>query len=335
MTESNRPIRWGILGPGGIAHAFARDLPQADGAQLVAVASRSKARAEAFGAEFGVDAARCYEGYAALAADPDVDAVYVATPHPMHYEDTLLCLQGGKAVLCEKALTVNAAQAQELVNTAREHGLLLVEAMWTRWIPAIVRLRELVREGAIGEVRLVTANFGIRAEFDPEHRLFKPELGGGALLDLGVYPVSFASMLLGEPDTVQAAGTLAPTGVDDQVGMLLGHAGGQLAVLTCGSRTETRQDAIVYGTEGRIEAGPAFFHTRQLTVHRRGQEPEVVSLPFEGGYQFEADEVARLLRAGRTESDIMPLDESVAVMRTMDRVRAQLGVRYPGEEGQA
>ena len=335
MPDSTSPIRWGILGPGGIAHAFARDLPQAENARLVAVASRSKARAEAFGAEYGLDPARCLEGYAALAADPEVDAVYVATPHPMHFEDTLLCLRSGKAVLCEKPLTLNAGQAQTLVDTAREAGTLLVEAMWTRWIPAVARARELVRAGTIGEVQLVTASFGIHADHDPQHRLFNPALGGGALLDLGVYPVSFASMILGDPETVQASGHLTPEGVDDQVGLLLGHSGGRLAVLTCASRTETRHEAIIYGSAGHIEVGPPFFHARQLTLSRAGQEPEVMSFPFEGGYQFEANEVGRLLRAGATESEVMPLNESVAVMRTLDRARAQLGVQYPGEEARA
>lgn len=335
MTDASRPIRWGILGPGGIAHAFARDLPKAQHARLVAVASRSRDRAQAFGARYGVAPEHCHEGYGQLAADPEVDAVYVATPHPMHFEDARLCLEAGKAVLCEKAFTVNAAQAQALVDLARARQVPLVEAMWTRWLPATRRLRELLRSGTIGEPRMLRADFGFRADYDPEHRLFKPELGGGALLDLGVYTVSFASMLFGEPDSVQAAGTLAPSGVDEQVGLLLGHPGGALAVLSCATRTATDQAAYLYGTAGHIRVGPHFFHARQLTICRPGQPDEVLDLPFEGGYQFEADEVGCLLREGRTESETMPLDESVAIMRTLDRARAQLGVRYPGEEGQA
>lgn len=339
MSEATRdpsaPIRWGILAPGHIAHAFARDLPKAENARLVAVASRNRGRAEAFGKQYGVSPERCYEGYEHLASDPDIDAVYVATPHPLHFEDSRMLLAAGKAVLCEKPLTLNVAQAQTLVELARARRAPLVEAMWTRWLPATRTLRELLRAGVIGEPRMLRADFGFRADYDPESRLFKPELGGGALLDVGVYVVSFASMIFGEPDTVQAVGTLAPSGVDEQVGLLLGHEGGAVAVLSCANRTATDHNAYLYGTEGFIKVGPHFFHARQLTICQPGQPEEVLDLPFEGGYQFEADEVGRLLRSGELESPELPWAESVAVMRTLDRARAQLGVRYPSEGGAA
>jgi len=324
------PIRWGILGTGRIARTFAQGLANLPDAALVAVGSRSSEAAAAFGDEFAVP--HRHASYEGLAADPEVDAVYVATPHSLHRDNSLLCLEAGKAVLCEKPFAINGGQAEEVVALARKRGRLVMEAMWTRFLPAIVRVRELLAEGAIGEVRLLSADFGFRAPFDPHGRLFDPHLGGGALLDVGVYTVSLASMVFGPPARVTSMAHLGPTGVDEQAAVVLGYERGQLAVLTTAVRTSTPQEATLMGTGGHIRIHSQWWHPTMLTLSVEGREEEVIHLPFEGnGYHYEAAEVMRCLRAGRLESEVMPLDETLGIMRTMDRIRAQWGLRYPME----
>jgi predicted dehydrogenase len=311
-------IRWGIIGTGGIAHAFAADLELTDSGTVAAVGSRTLASAEAFG--FG----RPHGSYEALVADPEVDVVYVATPHPMHHANARLALEAGKPVLVEKAFTMNAAEARDLVELARAKGLFLMEAMWTRFLPHIETIRELLLERALGELVTVTADHGQWFPKDPEFRLFKPELGGGALLDLGVYPVSFASMVLGTPGRVLSAITPAFTGVDGTTSILLTHAGGRHAVINCTSAAASPNTAAIVGTDGRIEiertwyAPTAFTHTPRVGEPRR-YAPEVPG----HGLRFEADEVARCLAEGLLESPLMPLDETISIMETMDQVLAQ------------
>jgi predicted dehydrogenase len=322
-------VRWGILSTGKIAHKFAEGLRSAEGAQLVAVGSRTDERAEAFADEF--DVPHRHGSYAALAADADVDAIYVATPHPMHLDDSLTCIEAGKAVLCEKPLTVNAEQAKRLISAARERKVFCMEAMWTRFLPAIVRLRELLQAGAIGEVRMLAADFGFRAELDPAGRLFDPEYAGGGLLDVGVYTVSLASMVLGPPASIVSQARLGVTGVDEQAAVVLAHEGGALAALTCAVRAHTSEAAWIAGTEGLIRVHRPWWRSAGLTVESGGTTEEI-DLPMRGnGYNYEADEVARCLEAGRLESPVMPLDESLQIMRTMDRIRAQWPLRYPME----
>ncbi|MHC4716050.1 MAG: Gfo/Idh/MocA family protein [Planctomycetota bacterium] len=323
-------IRWGILGPGAIARKFAEGLKSVDDAELAAVGSRTQANADRFGAEFG--AARCHGSYEALAADDEVDAIYVATPHPMHKDNAILCLRAGKAVLCEKPLTINAAEAEEMVAAAREAGVFLMEAMWTRFLPYVVKLRELLGQGAIGEVRMMAADFGFRAGFDPSSRLFDPHLGGGALLDVGVYPISLASMILGEPEEVAGLAELGQSGVDEQSAFVLKSPGGRLAVLYTAVRTKTPMEATIMGTEGHVRLHSPWWRGRTLTLFPAGGQEQEFDLPHEGnGYNYEAVEVCECLRAGKTASDIMPLAESVSVMKTLDRIRAQWGLKYPME----
>lgn len=323
-------IRWGILGTGYIARAFAKDLKWASGAELLAVGSRAQETADAFGDEFGVP--RRYAQYEALADDPDVDAVYVATPHHLHCANTLLCLNAGRTVLCEKPLAINAREAREMVATARERKLFLMEAMWTRFFPAMEKVRALLDSDVLGEVRMVTADFGFRAAEDERGRLVDPAAGGGSLLDVGVYPVSLASMVLGAPSRIAALAHLGETGVDEQAGILFGYDAGQLAILHSAVETETLQEAAILGTEGRIRLAPRFWCPSRLALSLEGEDDEVLEFPYEGqGYQFEADEVMACLREGRTESAVMPLDESVQVMETLDRIRAEWGLRYPME----
>ncbi|MGW4703088.1 Gfo/Idh/MocA family protein [Streptomyces sp. NPDC004285] len=328
--DANGTVRWGILATGGIAERFATDLRTLDGAEVVAVASRTEASAKGFADRFGIP--RAYGEWAGLLADGDVDVVYVATPHHAHRAAAGLALEAGKAVLCEKALTLNAREAAELVALARGRGLFLMEAMWMYCNPLIRRIAELVRDGAVGEVRTVQADFGLAGPFDAGHRLRDPAVGGGALLDLGVYPVSFAHLLLGEPAAVHAHARLSPEGVDLNTGMLLGWDSGASALLSCSLEADTPMTASVTGTAGRIDVPRGFFFPERFTLHRAGREPEeFVSAEDPHSLRHEAAEVTRCLRAGATESPLVPLDGSLAVMRTLDAVRDRVGVRYPQE----
>jgi predicted dehydrogenase len=324
-------VRWGILGTGNIAKQMARGLAVLPDAELLAVGSRSQESADGFGEQFDVE--RRYTSYTDLVNDPDVQVVYIATPHSLHRENSLLCLRAGKAVLCEKPFAINATEAREVVAMARERQLFLMEAMWTRFLPVMGRVRELLAGGAIGDVRMVTADFGFRAPFNPRGRLFNPELGGGGLLDVGIYPVSLASMVFGpRPARVSSMAHLGETGVDEQAAMILGYEQGQLAILSSAVRTHTPQEAFLIGTEGRIRVHTPWWKPTNLTVSVEGQEDQTETLPFEGnGYNYEAAEVMACLRAGKLESDVMPLDETLAIMETLDQIRGQWGLRYPME----
>lgn len=323
-------IRWGILGPGGIARQFAAGLQLLPDAELVAVGSRTQEGADRFADEFAVP--HRHSSYAELAANSNVDVIYIATPHSQHAENALLCLQAGKAVVCEKPFTINATQAETVIALARRERLFLMEAMWTRFLPVMVKVRELLHAGVIGELRMLHADFGFRTEFDPSGRLFAPELGGGALLDVGVYTVSLASMLFGTPDRVVGLAHLGQTGVDEQSAMVLGYPGGQLAALSVAVRTATPQTATIMGSEGMIQIPTPWWRPTQINLLRAGKPAEVIDLPFAGnGYNYQAAEVMRCLRAGLLENEIMPLDETLAIMQTLDRLRAQWELRYPGE----
>ena len=323
-------FRWGILGPGNIAAKFATGVAALADQEVVAVGSRTQASADRFADRFSIR--RRHTGYEALAADPEVDAIYVATPHNFHREHTILALRHGKHVLCEKPFAINAAEAQEMVDVAREAGLFLMEAMWSRFLPIIVEARRLIADGAIGAVQMIQADFGFRASFNPASRLFDPALGGGALLDVGVYPVSLATLLLGEPDRIAAVAALGATGIDENTGMLLGYPGGEVALLATTVRASTLQEAIILGSAGSIRLHSPWWVGNTLTLQRAGDDAEVVARPFiANGYSHEAMEVADCVRAGRLESKTMPLNESLLVMRIMDAVRAQLGMKYPME----
>ncbi|MFF7048879.1 Gfo/Idh/MocA family protein [Streptomyces griseorubiginosus] len=331
MTEQS--VRWGILATGGIAAAFTADLVDLPDAEVVAVASRSEASAKAFAERFGIE--RAYGEWGALAEDADIDVVYVATPHSAHRAAAGLCLSAGRNVLCEKAFTLNVREAEELVGLAKDGGRFLMEAMWMYCNPLIRRLKALVEDGAIGEVRTVQADFGLAGPFPPAHRLRDPAQGGGALLDLGVYPVSFAHLLLGEPSDVVAKAVLSEEGVDLQTGALLSYDGGALASLHCSLTGGTATIASVTGSLGRIDIPNGFFHPDRFVLHRDGRDPEEFAAdPADGprnSLKHEAREVMRALRAGETESPLVPLEGTLAVMRTLDAVRDRIGVRYPGE----
>ena len=326
-----RPIRWGIIGAGSIAARFAEALCALPEAETLAVGSRSRDSADRFAGANGFS--RAYDSYAELAADPDVDVVYVATPHPFHCGNVELCLKAGKAVICEKPFTMNAAEARRLAELARERGLFLMEGMWTRFFPLMKRLRKVLADGTIGEPRMLNVDFGFRAPFDPASRLFDPKLGGGAMLDVGVYCVSFASMVLGRPVRGIGLSYLGETGVDEQFAAALEHGNGRLSSMTAGTRTATPQEATVLGTEGYARIHGPWWQPEAMTISKPGEEDVVVREPTEeNGFVYEAAEVMRCLRAGKKESEIMPLDETICVLDAMDEIREAWGLRYPGEE---
>ena len=325
-------IRWGILAPGRIARKFALALNSLPDAELAAVGSRDPSRAQAFAQEFG--APRAYGSYWELARDAGIDAIYVASPHTGHCAHALLCIEHGKAVLCEKPFTVNAREAQQVIDAARNKGILVIEAMWTRFMPVFQKAREWIEAGRIGQVRMVMADFGFDVPFHPGTRIFEPSLAGGGLLDVGVYPISLASMAYGgaEPDRVTGLADVGRSGVDEQAAMVLGYGPERLAVLATGVRTQTPQVAHIIGSQGEIEFPNPCWKGGSVRLLRKGEEPEVFGPPHPcNGFEYEAMETMRCLRAGLTESPAMPLDETLAIMRTMDRLREQWGVKYPGE----
>jgi predicted dehydrogenase len=315
--------RWGILGTGGIANTFATDLQRTDSGEVVAVGSRSKESADRFADEFGIG--NRHGSYESLVADPDVDVVYVATPHPLHHDNAVLALRAGKPVLVEKPFTMNADEARDVVRVARETGLFAMEAMWTRFLPHVAVIRKWLADGVLGDIVTVTADHGQWFAEDPAFRLFAPELGGGALLDLGIYPVSFASMVLGTPSRIVAIGDPAFTGVDAQTSMLFGYDGGAQALLTCTLRAKSPTRAAIVGTKARIEVDGDFYAPTAVSLITRDGEATRVESDHEGrGLRHQADEVARLLAAGELESPLMPLDETISIMATMDAVLEQI-----------
>jgi predicted dehydrogenase len=325
MTAQN--VRWGIVGPGGIAAQFAKDLPLVAGAELAAVGSRSAETAAAFAERYGF--ARAHGSYADLAADPEVDVVYIATPHAQHFDAALRCIEAGKAVLVEKPITLDLAAAARLVQAARTNNVFLMEAMWMRFNPAVRKIHELVEEGAIGWVSAIHADFGLQGPFEPEHRLRNPRLGGGALLDLGVYPINLAHLIMGAPAAVHAWAHLTPEGVDENTGVLLGWQPGAVGALTCSINGESRNAASITGTDGRIDLPPGFFVPRSFVLNRPGRDPETFEFPFEGnGYQFEAAEVQRCIQAGELESPLMSHATTLEIMGLLDTIRADIGVVY-------
>jgi predicted dehydrogenase len=327
---SSGTLGWGILAPGGIARAFTRDL-LLHGHRVAAVGSRSADRARAFAEEFGI--ARAHGSYDELVADPTVDVVYIATPHNLHAENAVAALESGKHVLVEKAFTLNAEEASRVALLGRTKGLVVMEAMWTRFLPHMEFVRSVVASGRLGEIRSLHADHTQRLSSDPAHRLNDPKLAGGALLDLGVYPVSFAHDILGDPVEVMGFGTLRETGVDASVATIMSHRNG--AVSTTYSTMETRgpNTATVLGTEGRIDIGSVWYSPAPVTVRDgAGAEIERFEKPVSGrGMQYQAAEVERLVAAGECASPLMTPEQSVAVMATMDTIRAAIGVRYPGE----
>jgi predicted dehydrogenase len=323
-------FRWGILGPGRIAHRFAQALEDVEGAKLQAVASRSAERARDFAQTYGAPAA--YDSDEALASDPSVDAVYIATPHRFHHAQARLCLEAGKPVLCEKPLTVNAAQAADLIQLARAKELFLMEALWSRCLPIHRQVRTWLDRGEIGEIQLVTSTFCFQPERDPSDRKFNHDLAGGGLLDLGVYNVSLSQWAIGaDPIAVSARGHIGDTGVDELTAATLVYPQNIVAQFTCSLLFEAVNDFTIYGTRGHIRIHPKFWESTQATVSVGGKE-ETAVLPFRrNGFEYQIEEAMSGIRSGRRESQAMPLAGSLANMKTMDQIREQIGLKYSFE----
>lgn len=323
-------IRWGILATGSIAASFAEAVAETDGGEVVAVGSRAESTAHRFAETHGIP--RWHGSYAGLLEDPAVDVVYVATTNDLHHDNTLAALAAGKHVLCEKPLALNSDQAVEMVEAAGKAKRFLMEAMWMRFQPYFFTLEELVSAGRLGTVRWIQADFGFPAPPNPDGRLFNRALGGGSLLDLGVYPLTFAYSFLGEPVEINAVATLHENGVDEQLAVALRHAGGGVASLSCSLVADASTEATVAGSEGRVRVHSPLHHSPMLSLQQAGTTVEVFDTSYEGnGLRFEAEEVHRCLRAGLLESGRVPHRDTLAVMRTMDEIRRQIGVVYPGD----
>jgi predicted dehydrogenase len=322
------PLRWGILGTGGIASAFAADLKYLADQAVVAVGSRTESAAAVFADKHGIP--RRYGSYAALVADPEVDVVYVATPHPLHYPNTIMALEAGKPVLVEKPFAMDASQAAGMIDLARAKKLFLLEAMWTRFLPHVAGLRRVLAAGTLGEILTVEADHGQRVPVDPKNRWYAPELGGGALLDLGIYPVSFAAMVLGKPAAISAIGDKTGTGVDAQTSILLRYAAGAHAVLNTNIGAVSPNRAVVVGSEARVEIDRIFYAPSSYTVIAGdGRILERFDKAYQGhGLREEAVETARCLRAKERESPLLPLSETLFIMEILDEVRRQIGLVY-------
>lgn len=322
-------LHWGILATGGIAHAFTSDLRTA-GLDVTAVGSRSIESAKAFADQF--DIPHAHGSYQELVADPDVDIVYIATPHPGHLENALLALDHGKHVLVEKPFTLNGDEAAMIRDRAAEKGLLAMEAMWTRYLPHMVRIREILAAGTLGDVRVVSADHTQKISTDPQHRLNALELGGGALLDLGIYPVSFVVDVLGLPERVTAIARLSDAGSDAEVATVFAHPGGALSTTVSSSRAAGSNVAQIVGTEARIEIDRVWYApTTFRVVGPGGTVLEEFDGAVEGrGMQFQALAAERLVRDGATSSDVLSIDDTVSIMGVLDEVRRQIGVVYPG-----
>ncbi|GAA0972936.1 MULTISPECIES: Gfo/Idh/MocA family protein [Nocardiopsidaceae] len=327
MTDDNGGLRWGVVGTGGIAHSFLEGLRAVPSATVTAVGSRTRDRADEFADAWGVP--ERHGSYEELAQSPNVDAVYVATPHPWHHPNTLTCLNAGKHVLVEKPMAMNALQVSEMVAAARANDRFLMEAMWTRYLPVSRLVRELVDDGAIGEVCWLSAEFGANVPYDPDHRIFNADLGGGALLDLGIYPLAFASRHLGELTVVGATRQLSPDRmVDTHTTVLVRGENGATGTLSCSSRTTLPNRAVVAGSKGWLEI-PNFFAATTAVLHRDGREREEFHRPFRAnGYEYEAEEVARCVAAGERESPDMPWSESLHLARISDQIRDVGGLVY-------
>ncbi|MFE4835026.1 Gfo/Idh/MocA family protein [Arthrobacter sp. NPDC056691] len=327
---SDGKIRWGILGTGFIAGLQTQDLAD-HGFTVQAVGSRTLESSKSFSEQFGIPTA--HGSYEALAADPDVDVVYIATPHTFHHAHALLALNAGKHVLVEKPFTINAREAQDIVALAEAKGLVVLEAMWSRFLPHMVRLREIIAEGSLGQIRKVTASHNQNLPKDPAHRLNDPALGGGALLDLGVYPVSFVLDVLGAPASIRASAATTATGVDRQTAAIFDYPDGQQALVDCALDTASNNRAAIIGTEGWIDIEPTWYNPTPFTrFDNAGNVLERFDQPVTGrGMQYQAAEMERLIRDGHTAGTVLPPAESVAVMAAMDEIRRQIGLKYDAD----
>lgn len=324
---------WAVLGTGKIANRFATALNNIpEKAEFLAIGSRSQETADAFGDKYNIP--RRYDSYEKVAADPDVDIVYIGTPGVFHLRDVTMCLEAGKHVLCEKAFTINAKEAKQLIDLAHEKKLFLMEAMWTRFFPIHVKIRELLAEGTIGKVNGITINFLAKPPFDLNNRFFDLELGAGVLLDTASYGVSWASSLFGEPEAVTGLAVFGESGADYQTSLVLRYSGGQLVSLMSSQISFDDKNAVIFGTDGKIVVHDPWYKPTRMTVYVAGKEPEEITMDLGtyNGYEFEAMEVMNCIQNGKLESDVISLDETLSIMKTLDKVREQWGHKFPFED---
>ncbi|MDJ0646030.1 MAG: Gfo/Idh/MocA family oxidoreductase [Flavobacteriaceae bacterium] len=320
-------IKWGILGLGKIANKFAHDLQLSEDAELLAVASRAIDKAKAFSENY--NAAFYYDSYEELCKNPEIDVVYIATPHTFHFENTMLCLKHGKSVLCEKPMGINTDQVERMIQEATSRKLFLMEGIWTRFLPSTVKLIELLKEKAIGDVLFMEADFGFYAPFDAQSRLFNKKLGGGSLLDIGLYPIYLSLLVLGLPDTVKALARLTATGVDSYCAILFDYENNAKAVLQSTLEAHTPTEATIYGSKGIIKLHSRFHQSEKLSLLKEGIPEQVFELPFTGhGYVHEIEEVNRCLRTKQLESDKLPKKLSLDLIKIIDRVKEEIGLQY-------
>jgi predicted dehydrogenase len=327
-------IKWGILGAGHIAHKFAADLKLVAGAQLVAIGSRTQQAADDFGNEF--DIKNRHSSYEALVNDLEVDVIYIATPHNLHCENTLLCLQHNKALLCEKPFAMNADQTRKMIAMARERKVFLMEALWTKFLPHYIKTREMIGQGMLGDIRSVLINFGFKPAPPVPVRLFDPSLGGGTLMDIGIYNVFMAMSILGKPDTIEASMTPAATGVDEQCAILFKYKNGAMAQLFSSFSSNMATEADIAGTEGRIRLTSRFYEPGATVEYypKYPESREVIPVEKEegSGYQYEARHVTACLQNGLTESDVITFADTIMLMETLDEIRKIAGIRYTTDE---
>ena len=324
-------IKWGIIGLGNIAHKFAADLLLVEGAQIKAVASRDSQKAIDFAQTYHAENA--FSSYKELAEDPDIDIVYIATPHTFHYKNTMMCLRSGKSVLCEKAFGMNAKEVESMVSEARKQNVFLMEALWTRFIPATEKLLELVNQNTIGEIKHIRADFGFIADKNPERRLFNKKLGGGSLLDVGIYPVYLSLLLLGLPYEIIAKAQMTESKVDSFCAMLFDYPNGNKAILESSIESATRVEAYIYGNKGSIKMHKNFHHSKKLTIKLNGEESKTLQIDYIGnGYYHEIMEVMSCLRNHKIESSKMSHQMSLDLIGTLDKVRSKIGLTYEETE---
>ena len=326
-------IRWGILGTGAIARKFAADLSLVDDAELIAVGSRTKAGADDFGGLFLVK--HCHGSYEALVNNEEVDVIYIATPHSFHYEHTLLCLNHSKAVLCEKPFAINARQAIEMIALAKEKKLFLMEALWTKFQPHYIKMQEMISQGKLGDITSVLANFGFKPAEPVNVRLFDPNLGGGTLLDIGIYNVFMALSTLGKPWQIDAVMAPAPTGVDQQCAITFRYRNGAMASLFSSFSADLPVEAEICGTDGRLKLTARFYEpSSTLEFYKGRQEKQVIPILKESGfgYQYEARHVNECLKNKLTESPVISFADTLQLMETLDKIRAIAGIHYPEDK---
>lgn len=323
----SKKYNWGIIGLGNIAHKFAEDLLLVEDANLFGVASRNSEKAKSFSGKFRAD--KYYGTYQELADDPQIDVVYIATPHPFHFENTMMCLEAGKAVLCEKAFGMNSSEVEQMIAKAKEKNLFLMEALWTRFIPATEEMIALLNKGLIGDLKTVRADFGFKAEFDADKRLYNKKLGGGALLDIGIYPVFLSLLTLGKPKEIKALAQMSSTGIDENIMMLFNYPNKKSAILDASLVATTPVEAWLHGDKGSLKMHRNFHHTEEISYYKGSDLVENYRFKYIGnGYYHEIEEVIKCLKTGKTESEKIPHSFSLDLIKTLDRIREIIGLRY-------